>query len=226
MARTKEYLIGTDWDKLNDRQQCFINHYIKDWNATEAARAAGYSNPNSQASKILNHPKVKRWIGNFKRKISEKSEIDVVQLLTKINQGLHRDPAEMCDENGLISNDINSIPLHLRQQIDSIQQEYSELQHPETGEVVGRKVKTKIGLIPGAKIMEMAIDVSGIADNSSSGDLVEIDWEAMTEKSEDDFDLVEVKIKEAMVPAQIKNITKSPPKKKAKKNSPKRKKKT
>lgn len=38
---------------LTDQQQVFVEHYLFCWNATEAARHAGYAHPNAQGSRLL-----------------------------------------------------------------------------------------------------------------------------------------------------------------------------
>src|SRR3990167_11125370 len=39
--------------KFTDKQQKFINEYLKCWNATEAARRAGYAFPNVMGTKLV-----------------------------------------------------------------------------------------------------------------------------------------------------------------------------
>ena len=39
--------------ELTDKQQAFINEYLKCWNATKAAQAAGYAHPNVQGPRLL-----------------------------------------------------------------------------------------------------------------------------------------------------------------------------
>jgi phage terminase small subunit len=38
---------------LSNKQQVFVNEYLRCWNATEAARVAGYSHPNQQGPRLL-----------------------------------------------------------------------------------------------------------------------------------------------------------------------------
>lgn len=38
---------------LTDKQRVFIEHYLTCWNATEAARQAGYAHPNTQGPRLL-----------------------------------------------------------------------------------------------------------------------------------------------------------------------------
>ena len=38
---------------MNNKQRVFVEEYLKCWNATEAARRAGYKKPNSQGPRLL-----------------------------------------------------------------------------------------------------------------------------------------------------------------------------
>jgi phage terminase small subunit len=38
---------------LNKKQRVFVEYYLRDWNATKAARLAGYAHPNVQATRLL-----------------------------------------------------------------------------------------------------------------------------------------------------------------------------
>ena len=62
-------------NKLTNKQRAFVEHYLTSWNATEAARLAGYGrkktreNLSAIASETLANPKVKSHI---ERRLSEK----------------------------------------------------------------------------------------------------------------------------------------------------------
>lgn len=49
--------------QLNDRQRAFVEHYLTCWNASEAARRAGYKNrANSAGSEIMANPAIRAAI--------------------------------------------------------------------------------------------------------------------------------------------------------------------
>lgn len=54
---------------LTDKRQVFIEEYLATWNATEAARRAGYAFPNVEGSKLLVIPSIREEID---RRITEK----------------------------------------------------------------------------------------------------------------------------------------------------------
>lgn len=55
---------------LTDRQQVFVEEYLSTWNATEAARRAGYAYPNVQGSRMLVNASIAEEI---KSRIAEKA---------------------------------------------------------------------------------------------------------------------------------------------------------
>jgi phage terminase small subunit len=49
---------------LSNKQQVFIENYLTCWNATEAARRAGYAYPNVEGPKNLVNPSISVYIAN------------------------------------------------------------------------------------------------------------------------------------------------------------------
>lgn len=47
---------------LNRKRRVFIEEYLKCWNATEAARVAGYKHPDRQGSRLLSFPDVASYL--------------------------------------------------------------------------------------------------------------------------------------------------------------------
>src|SRR5258705_3085836 len=48
--------------KLNPQQRVFLESYLGCWNATEAARKAGYRQPQSQGQRLLKNVEIQRRI--------------------------------------------------------------------------------------------------------------------------------------------------------------------
>ncbi|WP_075064590.1 terminase small subunit [Ornatilinea apprima] len=44
--------------RLNSKQRMFLESYLQTWNATEAARRAGYKHPLTQGPRLLTHPEI------------------------------------------------------------------------------------------------------------------------------------------------------------------------
>lgn len=55
---------------LTDKRQAFIDEYLKCWNATEAARAAGYAVPRQEGSRLLSNADIREEI---QRRVSERA---------------------------------------------------------------------------------------------------------------------------------------------------------
>lgn len=58
LQRVKEAFTETDWDSLTDRQRFFVAEYIHDFNATRAARVAGYKQPQNECVKLMRSEKI------------------------------------------------------------------------------------------------------------------------------------------------------------------------
>jgi len=78
--------------KLTDKQKIFCKEYIKDFNATRAAIAAGYSKKTArnQGCENLSKPNIEKKINEMKAKRAERTQItadNVVKELAKIGFG-------------------------------------------------------------------------------------------------------------------------------------------
>lgn len=102
--------------KLTDKQQAFINEYLKTWNATEAARRAGYSEKTAYSigHENLSKPDI---ADEIKRRIEEEtmSADEVLHRLTRQARGSFADMIRLAGglplldweravENGTIDN--------------------------------------------------------------------------------------------------------------------------
>ncbi len=86
--------------KLTDKQRVFIEEYLTCWNATEAARRAGYSERSIRviAAENLTKPNISAEI---KRRIEEKA-MGADELLTRVAEHARGDLAEYIDITGQI----------------------------------------------------------------------------------------------------------------------------
>lgn len=71
---------------ITNRQRLFIEEYLTCWNATEAARRAGYTNPNKQGPRLLVKDGIRELV---KQRLSEKamSADEVLQRLAEHARG-------------------------------------------------------------------------------------------------------------------------------------------
>lgn len=82
---------------LTPKQARFVQEYLLDLNATQAAIRAGYSKRSAQeqGSQLLSHPGVMAAIDAAKVQRSEKTEIDAERVLKEIAAMAFYDPAEL-----------------------------------------------------------------------------------------------------------------------------------
>jgi phage terminase small subunit len=73
--------------KQDNQYKLFAQEYIKDLNATRAAKAAGYSEKTaySQGGRLLNHVEVQKYIKEFMEKRAERTEITADNVLKDIH---------------------------------------------------------------------------------------------------------------------------------------------
>ena len=119
---------GIDPDRLSDQQLVFVNELAADgnFNATEAARKAGYKRPATHAGKLLKQPKVAAALGKVLYDRLERCRLtqdDVLNYLqaalffnplhyfqpTEDGQWLIADPAVLPEEVGML---IDSLEVH------------------------------------------------------------------------------------------------------------------
>ena len=76
-------------NRLNDKQQKFVEEYLKDFNATQAYRRAGYRATTSvrvNAHRLLTNPNVQEAIEMAKQKLMERTHIDQEMIIERLLQ--------------------------------------------------------------------------------------------------------------------------------------------
>ena len=87
---------------LTDRQQAFVNEYLIDLNATQAAIRAGYSakTADTQAARLLVNVKVAEALREAKAVRCEKTQINAVYVLNRLAEIDQLDVADILDGTG------------------------------------------------------------------------------------------------------------------------------
>ncbi len=77
---------------LNFKQQKFVDEYLVDCNATQAATRAGYSAKTaySQGERLLRHVEIKAALTEKARGVSEQSGVDAAWIRTKLKLNVER----------------------------------------------------------------------------------------------------------------------------------------
>ncbi|MDA0834458.1 MAG: terminase small subunit [Planctomycetota bacterium] len=113
----------TDPDGLNMQQRSFVMHLLgsENFNITEAARRAGYSDPRNSGYMLMRSPKIQAAIGREQTQRNEKMRLTNEELLTLIETWATYDPADLCDEHGMmITDDLSKIPASVRKCINGL----------------------------------------------------------------------------------------------------------
>ena len=101
---------------LNAQQLRFVQEYLIDLNATQAAIRAGYSakTAHSQGQRLLKHVDVSKAIEAAQYKRAQKTETDAAFVLTRLAQEVSADIADLYDDAGKVK-PIKEWPLIWRQ---------------------------------------------------------------------------------------------------------------
>jgi phage terminase small subunit len=154
--------------KLTKKQQCFIDEYLIDLNATQAAIRAGYSkNSASEAGyENLRKPQVADAIAEAKKARSERTEIDADWLLKRLAEEATADLADLYDEETGALKPMQLWPEIWRQGLVAgvdVDQQFAYLD----GDKIPDGVVTKVKLSDRIKRLELIgkhIDVKAFAD--------------------------------------------------------------
>ncbi|MGV1869728.1 terminase small subunit [Agrobacterium rosae] len=133
-------------ETLSVKQRLFVDEYLKDLNATQAAIRAGYSEKtaHSQGPRLLENVGVAAAIEKAKADRSERTKIDADWLLTRLADEAVADIADLYDDDGGLK-PVNQWPLIWRQGLVS-GMEVEELfeGRGEDREHIGRVRKVKL----------------------------------------------------------------------------------
>ena len=113
----------TDPDGLNMQQRSFVMHLLGsvNFNITEAARNAGYSDPRNSGYMLMRNKKIQAAIGREQTQRNEKMRLSNEELLAMVETWATYDPADLCDEHGMIiTDDLSKIPASVRKCINGL----------------------------------------------------------------------------------------------------------
>lgn len=130
--------------KLNAKQIRFVDQYMVDLNATQAAVRAGYSPKTaySQGHELLKHPEIARLIAARQQATAAKTEITAEVVLSELLRLARVDVGAAFDENGRLL-PIREIPEDIRRAICGVETDELFEGRGRDREAVGvtRKVK-------------------------------------------------------------------------------------
>lgn len=123
--------------KLTDKQQCFVDEYLIDLNATQAAIRAGYSakTADQQGSRLLANVKVKQAVAEKQAQRSKRTGVNQDRVVLELAKVAFAKITDIVDSNGRIKEDASPDDLAC---IESIKYKESD---NEYGGSVEREVK-------------------------------------------------------------------------------------
>ena len=71
---------------MTAKQTLFVHEYLKDLNATRAARDAGFAHPNVQGSQLLNKPHIKKHLNKAILERSERLKLDADWVVCRLEE--------------------------------------------------------------------------------------------------------------------------------------------
>jgi len=140
---------GVSLEKITDQQALFIANYLIDFNATKAARLAGYKTPNVASAKLMNQPNVLAAIEEGRKRILSVPELTRENILRELACCTFRDPLDLCNDQGqIIVSDLRKIPKAMRSCIERLEVENHCDQNGElTGQTIRIWLSNKLGAV-------------------------------------------------------------------------------
>jgi hypothetical protein len=96
-GRARQFVAGVV-SKLSAMQRQFLIEYLITSNATKAAEIAGYSNPNSQGSRLLTYPKIQEAISEY----FFGPEMEAREVIQRLGQQARAEWTEYLREDGTV----------------------------------------------------------------------------------------------------------------------------
>lgn len=97
---------------LNDREERFCQEYLKDLNAVNAAKRAGYSDRHAadHAWAIMRRPAIAKRIAELMAKREKRTEITADRVLQEVARVAFSDPRQLVDASGKRLRHIDELP--------------------------------------------------------------------------------------------------------------------
>jgi|SRR6056297_3274660 len=76
---------------MNDRQKAFVDEYMKDRNATQAATRAGYAHPHVAGPRLLGNVGVKAAIQERMKAVSDEALVDAAWVVERLKMEAARE---------------------------------------------------------------------------------------------------------------------------------------
>ena len=116
---------GADINSLNEMQRRFVEYLLADqkFNATTAARKAGYKKPAAASGKLLHNAKIRRIIGKQIRLRRERMQLEADEVLRHLSIALFLDPLDFFEatDDGVTLKQLDDVPLEVRRCVTKLE---------------------------------------------------------------------------------------------------------
>lgn len=140
---------------LTTKELTFVLEYLKDRDATRAARDSGYKHPSANSSKLLQRKDIQLVLGHYNKQIAEEYRVERNEILKQLAYCATRNGVDFVDENGNLIENLNDLPDRAKAAVDSIEQTVKTWVTPMGDEM--QEVRTKLRLVPKATAIDMAM---------------------------------------------------------------------
>lgn len=187
-------LYGVSLRPLNPKQRMFVVYYFTDsvGNGTDAAKRAGYKQPNISCNRLLNHEQIKRVMEKIQRKIGRDEELNIENVKRHLAQSLFRSKNDFVDKEGNPIVNLADLPDSVSSYLDGWEIE-NGVDEDEEGNPVVYPKKVKFKLSPTATNRDQAIKILGMNAPEKTEQTLTLDWGDMS-KPPSDVDEVEQEI--------------------------------
>lgn len=159
--KRKGLLKKLDKIQLTDKERMFAMEYLAcNYNATEAARRVGYSNPGVAGCNVLKKPHVQHAIRTFETDTLAKVGIRAEDVLLQLYYLISRDAGDFCDDEGKIVTDVHRLNPRARACIDGIKQKVTT--HTSEDGSITEEITTELKLTPKSVAVDMGMKHKGL----------------------------------------------------------------
>lgn len=131
------------FEKLSDRRKVFVTEYISDFNASRAAREAGYSLPDKQGAVIKDDPLVKKAIAECLEPMLAENRLTADSILQQLSNFLFCNVFRFVDEDGYLDRPLKDLPDFVQQCITGYTVEPER--YTKDGELLtGKRIKVTL----------------------------------------------------------------------------------
>lgn len=193
----------TLFDDLTSRQRAFLKHLkeSEEFNATEAARKAGYKNPDVQAARLMKHPTVTQEIAQWQRAREKRTNVTADRIVEELANLAFSDPTDLCDEDGqLNAKNVKALDAGTRKLLDNFKQ---RTRIYDKGGKSCRDIEMEISTITSGtrlKALELLMKHVGIGEEKHQHEHTHnFNWDEYYKARQNETDYVSVQLKKLEV---------------------------